>query len=237
MKIKGFDDNAFQESQITILNEPTNDDVEGGVLREIITQSLRLVNRQTDRAGFLREGLFGVCSKETIGQIIENSVSMSKLPLEMLDSVAQAFIEKEERALMDLEKVDLTTYFSYMVRAFLLLLYLYGIPEIALQGKNGEIPLESVGLVMLCIGAGYGIHDSEYALDVALRAYRVGVKQRLIDTSLTKGGLHPFVKQTEVFLEGYITQTAFEKLNAFRLGGLSFQACCKRLQEVLRYKE
>ena len=236
MKVKEFDDNALQESKISILNELTNVNVDGIVMSEIIVQGLRFLNMQMDRAGFLREYLLGVCCKEKIEQIIQNPSLLINLPLEVLDNVAQRVIDDEEKRLFCLEKVDLITYFAYMDRVFFKLLYLYGVPELVLNGK-ADIPLESVYLLTLCIGAGYGIHEAEYALEVALRAYRVGVKQRLINTSLTKGGLYPFVKKTELFLELYITQTAFEKLDAFRSGGLSFQTCCKRLQEILRSKK
>ena len=93
MKVKEFDDNALQESKISILSELTNGKVEGIVMSEIIVQGLRFLNMQMDRAGFLREYLLGVCCKEEIEQIIQNPSLLINLPLEVLDNVAQRVID------------------------------------------------------------------------------------------------------------------------------------------------
>ena len=189
-------------------------------VKAVAVEALRLGNLNIDRAEFLREQFSASYPCAKVAQAISLIPFRADISLKEIDEKAEALIAVEDAALAKNPAKNAVEYYTTLLRAAVKLSYLYGFPQLNCKKEGEDFAAETVNLLILFLGASYGICSAKTALRTAFTAFNAGVKK--------KGGLYPLVKETEAFFERYIPKNGFER--AILVSGLSFKSCCVRLK-------
>lgn len=229
-------------------------------IEDIVAAGLRVPGIRVDREEFLRRELFKRYPRAVIEIAVAQNPAAAGIPVEEMDPIADEVIEFERRCVSGISAAlgspggavmavtipaDIMQYYGYMLRAAQKLLYLYGFPEIDVETEGGRLDAETMNLLILCLGAMYGVAGVNQALHAVAGALAKGVEKKLLRAALTKGTIYPFVKKTAVWFGVAMNKQIFAGF--FRkaipvvggvLGGgityLSFKPCCEKLKGSLR---
>ena len=199
-------------------------------------------------------------SQDVIDDAVRYNPAHAKIPREDIDEIADEVIKYERSLVSGISTalgmpggiamaatipMDLGQYYGYMLRAAQKLMYLYGFPEIDTTEKNQTFDSETLNILILCLGAMYGVAGANAALRGIAGALAKGVEKKLLRAALTKGTIYPLVKRVAKWISINMTKSVFA--NFFKkaipvvggvIGGgitfLSFKPCCDKLKASLQ---
>ena len=229
-------------------------------IEDIIIYGLKIPGIHVDRGNFLRKEFMKRYPQDVIDDAVRYNPAHAKIPLEDINEIADEVIKYERNLVSGISAalgmpggiamaatipMDLGQYYGYMLRAAQKLMYLYGFPEIDTTEKNQTFDSETLNILILCLGAMYGVAGANAALRGIAGAFAKGVEKKLLRTALTKGTIYPIVKSVAKWFGVNMTKSVFA--NFFKkaipvvggvIGGgitfLSFKPCCDKLKASLQ---
>lgn len=229
-------------------------------IEDVIIMGLNVPGVRIDRASFLRKELFKKYSQEVIDDVILHNPLHANIKPEDIDKIADEVIKYERNCVSGISvalgtpggvamvatiPADIAQYYGYMLRVMQKLLYLYGFPEIDLKEKGDVIDTETMNMLVVCMGAMYGVAGANKAIKSIATALGNGVQKQLMKKALTKGTIYPIVKSVSKWFGVKMTKevfTGFFKKSIPVIGGVvgggltffTFKACCDKLKESLQ---
>ena len=229
-------------------------------IEDVIVMGLRVPGIRIDRAAFLQKELQTKCTQETIDDAIAHNPLHAKIPLEVIDKIADEVIKYERNCVSGISTAlgmpggvamvatipaDIAQYYGYMLRATQKLMYLYGFPEIDLEEKGQTFDTETLNVLIICMGVMYGAAGANNALKAMAKALAAGVEKQLLRKALTKGTIYPIVKSVAKWFSVKMTKEVFAgffKKAIPVVGGvigggityISFKPCCDKLKASLQ---
>ena len=229
-------------------------------IEDFIILGLRTPGIRVDRSDFLQKELMKNHPQEVIDDAITYNPAHAKIPASEIDKIADEVIKFERNCVSGISAAlgmpggftmaatiptDIAQYYGYMLRATQKLMYLYGFPEIDTTEKGHKFDSETMNLLIICLGAMYGVHGTSTVLKAMATALGRGVEKKLLRTALTKGTIYPIVKNVSKWFGVNMTKQVFAgffKKAIPVIGGLigggitflSFKPCCDKLKESLQ---
>ena len=229
-------------------------------IEDVIVMGLRVPGIRIDRAAFLQKELHMKCTQEQIDDAIAHNPLHAKIPLEVIDKIADEVIKYERACVSGISTAlgmpggvamvatipaDIAQYYGYMLRATQKLMYLYGFPAIDLEEKGQTFDTETMNVLIICMGVMYGAAGANNALKAMAKALAAGVEKQLLRKALTKGTIYPIVKSVAKWFSVKMTKEVFAgffKKAIPVVGGvigggitfLSFKPCCDKLKTSLQ---
>lgn len=229
-------------------------------IEDVIILGLRTPGVRIDREKFLRKEFKNRLSEENVDLVVETNPAKAKVPSGVVDEVADAVIKFERiqvsgisaalgtpggAAMVATIPADIIQYYGYMLRAAQELMYLYGFPEIDIDGNGEILDAETMNTLILCMGVMYGVAGANNAIKSVARALASGVEKQLLKKALTKGTIYPIVKSVSKWFGVNMTKQIFAgffkkaiPLVAGAIGGgltfFSFKPCCDKLKRTLQ---
>lgn len=229
-------------------------------IEDVIVMGLKVPGIRIDRAAFLQKELQMKCTQEQIDDAIAHNPLHAKIPLEVIDKIADEVIKYERNCVSGISTAlgmpggvamvatipaDIAQYYGYMLRATQKLMYLYGFPAIDLEEKGQTFDTETMNVLIICMGVMYGAAGANNALKAMAKALAAGVEKQLLRKALTKGTIYPIVKSVAKWFSVKMTKEVFAgffKKAIPVVGGvigggitfLSFKPCCDKLKTSLQ---
>lgn len=228
-------------------------------IEDVIILGLKTPGVKIIRADFLKKELKNKYSDEVVREAIKLNPARAGIAVEEIDKIADDVIELERRNVSGISAAlglpggiamaatiptDIAQYYGFMLRAMQELMYLYGWPELGIDGKV-SIDSGTTNVITLCLGAMYGVNGTVSAIKALSNGLAKGVEKKLLNAALTKGTIYPIIKSTLKWFSININKkifAAFFKKAIPVAGGvvsggityLSFKPCCERLKDSLR---
>lgn len=229
-------------------------------IEDIIVLGLKTPGVKISRSKFLSKELEKHYDKCIISTAIEHTPIKAGIDIEVLNKIADNVIKFEQRCVTSISvglgipggasiaatiPADIIQYYGYMLRTAQKLMYLYGFPEITIDENGQNFDSETLNILILCLGAMYGVVGANHAIKAMAKAFAVGVEKKLMRTALTKGTIYPIVKSVSKWFGIKMTKKIFSEFfkKAIPLVGgivgggityMSFKPCCEKLKEVLQ---
>ncbi len=229
-------------------------------IEDIITLGLKTPGVGISRNSFLSKELIKRYPQEVVDEAIAANPAKAGIPVEEIDIIADHVIQFERTCVTGISaalgapggaaiaatiSADIVQYFGYMLRAAQKLLYLYGFPEIDVNEKSQAFDSETLNILIICLGAMYGVAGANTAIKAMARAFASGVEKKLLHAALTKGTIYPIVKNVAKWFGKKMTKEVFSGffkkaipvVGSVVSGGityLSFKPCCEKLKASLQ---
>lgn len=229
-------------------------------IEDFIILGLRTPGIKVNRANFLQKELMKNYPQNVIDDAITYNPAHAKIPSSVIDKIADEVIKYERNCVSGISTAlgmpggfamaatvptDIAQYYAYMLRATQKLMYLYGFPEIDTTEKGHKFDSETINLLIICLGAMYGVHGANTALRTMAAALAKGVEKKLLKAALTKGTIYPIVKRVAKWFGVNMTKKVFAgffKKAIPVVGGVigggitffTFKPCCDKLKESLQ---
>ena len=229
-------------------------------IEDVIIMGLKVPGIRIDRANFLQKELHTKFSQEVIDDAIAFNPLHAKIPVEVIDKIADEVIKYERACVSGISTAlgmpggvamvatipaDIAQYYGYMLRATQKLMYLYGFPAIDVEEKGQTFDSETMNILIICMGVMYGAAGANNALKAMAKALAAGVEKQLLRKALTKGTIYPIVKSVAKWFSVKMTKEVFAgffKKAIPVVGGvigggitfLSFKPCCDKLKASLQ---
>lgn len=229
-------------------------------IEDIIVLGLKTPGIKINRSEFLSKEFEKHYDKSIISTAIEYTPTAAGIDIENLNRIADNVIKFEQRCVTSISvglgipggvamaatiSADIVQYYGYMLRTAQKLMYLYGFPEINIDENGQNFDSETLNILILCLGAMYGVVGANHALKAMAKALAVGVEKKLMRTALTKGTIYPIVKSVSKWFGVRMTKEIFSgffKKAIPVVGGIvgggitymSFKPCCEKLKEALQ---
>ena len=246
-----------KEELVKAIDQNGNGEID---INDIIILGLKTPGVKIKRDEFLRKELFKLYPEETINKTISTTPALAGIKDEDIDKISEEVIKTERNivsgisaalgtpggaAMLATIPADITQYYGCMLRVAQKMLYLYGFPEIDVDGNGDTIDSETLNILTLCLGIMYGVAGANTAIKSMAKALATGVEKKLINTALTKGTIYPIVKEVAKWFGKKMTKEVFAgffKKAIPVVGGvvgggityLSFKPCCDKLKESLK---
>ncbi len=228
-------------------------------IEDIITLGLKTPGIRIRRDVFLAKELIKTQPKEVIDKAIATTPAQAGISQEEIESIAENVIKYERLCVTGISTAlgapggaamaatipaDIIQYYGYMLRAAQKLMYLYGFPEIGINGETQGFDSETMNILIVCLGVMYGVAGANNAIKAIANAFAKGVEKKLLNTALTKGTLYPLVKSVAKWFGVRMTKDVFAgffKKTIPVVGGIigggltfvSFKPCCDKLKASL----
>ena len=229
-------------------------------IEDIIIMGLKTPGIGIRRGDFLKKELMKDYPSDVINKAIAVTPAKAGIPIEEIDKIADSVIQFERTCVTGISAAlgapggaamaatipaDIVQYYGYMLRAAQKLLYLYGFPEIDTDEKSQKFDSETLNILIVCLGAMYGVAGAKNALKAMANALACGVEKKLINSALTKGTIYPIVKNVAKWFGKKMTKEVFAgffKKAIPVVGGIigggityvSFKPCCDKLKKSLQ---
>lgn len=229
-------------------------------IEDIIVLGLKTPGIKINRSDFLLKEFEKHYDKSIIATAIEHTPTTAGIDIENLNRIADDVIKFEQRCVTSISvglgipggvamaatiSADIVQYYGYMLRTAQKLMYLYGFPEINIDENGQNFDSETLNILILCLGAMYGVVGANHALKAMAKALAVGVEKKLMRTALTKGTIYPIVKSVSKWFGVRMTKEIFSgffKKAIPVVGGIvgggitymSFKPCCEKLKGALQ---
>lgn len=248
--------NDTQQSVVKVIDVNGNGqaDIEDFIILGLKTPGIRI-----QREDFLRAEFMKKFPKDTIEKAIASTPAQSGIPIEDINEIADQVIQYERNCVSGISAAlgvpggfsmvatiptDIVQYYGYMLRAAQKLMYLYGFPEIDTNENNQKFDSETLNILILCLGAMYGVQGANAAIKALAKAFAEGVQKKMMKAALTKGTIYPIVKSISKWFGVNMTKQVFSgffKKAIPVVGGvigggltyLSFKPCCLKLKHSL----
>ena len=229
-------------------------------IEDIIIIGLKTPGIRINRSDFLRKELFKNYPQEVIEDAIANTPAHAQIPAKDIDKIADAVIKYERNCVSGISAAlsvtggvtmiatipaDIAQYYGYMLRVTQKLLYLYGFPEIDTEEKGQKFDSETMNILIICLGAMYGVAGANQALRIMAKAFAAGASKKFMKTAVTKGVLYPILRDIlKWFNVNLVKKMVANSIDNFVpvigsvLGGaltfVTFKPCCDRLKASLQ---
>lgn len=229
-------------------------------IEDIVVLGLKTPGVKINRNEFLSKEFEKNYDKTTIENAIANTPSSAGIPVSDLDKIANNVIKFEQKCVTGISvalgmpggaamaatiSADIIQYYGYMLRVAQKLMYLYGFPEINTEENCQNFDSETLNILIVCLGAMYGVAGANHALKAMAKALAGGVEKKLMRTALTKGTIYPIVKSISKWFGVRMTKEVFSgffKKAIPVVGGIigggitymSFKPCCEKLKVALQ---
>lgn len=246
-----------KEELIKALDKNGNGEID---IEDIIILGINTPGVKIDRKDFLKRELSTKYPEHIVDKAIAESPAKAGIKSEDLDKICDAVIVKERNivsgisfalgvpggaAMVATLPADIAQYYGCMLRVMQEELYLYGFPQINVDGNGSVLDSETLNLVTVCLGTMYGVSGASNALKTVAKALSKGVEKKLVGMALTKGTIYPIVKKTASWFGVRMTKQLFAGAIGKAIpvmggvigGGItfaSFKPCCDRLQKSLK---
>ena len=236
-----------------------NGDGEIGI-DDVIIMGLKVPGIKINREAYLRKEFFKKFPEDVIDVAIATNPMTAGIPREEIEKIVDEVIKYERMSVSGISAAlstpggaamaatipaDIAQYYGYMLRATQKMLYLYGFPEIDLEGDGQVIDTETMNMLIICMGVMYGVAGANNALKSVAKALGTGVEKQLMKKALTKGTIYPIVKSVSKWFGVRMTKEIFAGFFKKAIpviggaigGGLtyaSFKPCCDKLRTVLQ---
>lgn len=248
--------NDTQQSVVKVIDVNGNGQVD---IEDFIILGLKTPGIRIQREDFLRAEFMKKFPKDTIEKAIASTPAQSGIPIEDINEIADQVIQYERNCVSGISAAlavpggfsmvatiptDIVQYYGYMLRAAQKLMYLYGFPEIDTNENNQKFDSETLNILILCLGAMYGVQGANAAIKALAKAFAEGVQKKMMKAALTKGTIYPIVKSISKWFGVNMTKQVFSgffKKAIPVVGGvigggltyLSFKPCCLKLKHSL----
>ncbi|WP_279139632.1 hypothetical protein [Faecalicoccus pleomorphus] len=248
--------NDTQQSVVKVIDVNGNGQVD---IEDFIILGLKTPGIRIQREDFLRAEFMKKFPKDTIEKAIASTPAQSGIPIEDINEIADQVIQYERNCVSGISAAlgvpggfsmvatiptDIVQYYGYMLRAAQKLMYLYGFPEIDTNENNQKFDSETLNILILCLGAMYGVQGASAAIKALAKAFAEGVQKKMMKAALTKGTIYPIVKSISKWFGVNMTKQVFSgffKKAIPVVGGvigggltyLSFKPCCLKLKHSL----
>lgn len=246
-----------QEAILGAIDQNGNGEID---IEDVIIMGLKVPGIRIDRASFLQKELQTKFPQEVIDDAISHNPLHAKIPLEVIDKIADEVIKYERACVSGISTAlgmpggvamaatipaDIAQYYGYMLRATQKLMYLYGFPAIDVEEKGQTFDSETMNILIICMGVMYGAAGANNALKAMAKALAAGVEKQLLRKALTKGTIYPIVKSVAKWFSVKMTKEIFAgffKKAIPVVGGvigggitfISFKPCCDKLKASLQ---
>lgn len=246
-----------QQMVMSAIDQNGNGEVD---IEDVIVMGLKIPGIQIDRESFLRKELQSKFSKEIIDDAVAFNPLHANIPVNVIDKLANEVIEYERRCVSGISTLlgmpggmamaatiptDIVQYYGYMLRATQKLMYLYGFPAIDVRENGQKFDSETLNILIICLGAMYGVAGASNALKAMAKALATGVEKHLLRSALTKGTFYPIIKSVAKWFSVNMTKKMFAgffkkviPVAGGIIGGgityLTFKPCCVKLQSSLQ---
>ena len=226
---------------------------------DLIILALKQPGIKIKRDVFLQKELARYCTPETIDAAITSTPAEAKIDSELIEKIADNVIKYERNAVSGISVVlgvpggaamaatipaDIAQYYGFMLRAAQKLMYLYGFPQIEIDGDGLNLDHGTLNSLTICLGVMYGVASANNAIKAMAKALAKGVEKQLLKKALTKGTIYPIVKSVAKWFSVRMTKEVFAGFFKKAIpvvggvvgGGLTFATfapCCRRLQKAL----
>ena len=248
--------NDTQQSVVKVIDVNGNGQVD---IEDFIILGLKTPGIRIQREDFLRAEFMKKFPKDTIEKAIASTPAQSGIPIEDINEIADQVIQYERNCVSGISAAlgvpggfsmvatiptDIVQYYGYMLRAAQKLMYLYGFPEIDTNENNQKFDSETLNILILCLGAMYGVQGANAAIKALAKAFAEGIQKKMMKAALTKGTIYPIVKSISKWFGVNMTKQVFSgffKKAIPVVGGvigggltyLSFKPCCLKLKHSL----
>lgn len=228
-------------------------------IEDIIILGLKTPGVKVERSKFLENEFRIHYDAETIHKAIETTPLYANIPMEDINAIADAVIQRERYFVSGISAIlgapggaamaatipaDIIQYYGYTLRAAQELMYLYGFPEIVSPDNEAQIDTPTMNTLIVAMGVMFGVAGANNAMKAMAKALGVGVEKQLMKRALTKGVIYPIVKSVAKWFGIKMTKEVFAgffkkaiPVAGGVLGGgityLSFKPCCERLKASL----
>lgn len=229
-------------------------------VEDVIILGLKTPGVRIRRDEFLQKELFKLYPEEVINKAIAENPMRAGVESKDIDKIADEVIKFERNCVSGISAAlgmpggaalaatipaDIAQYYGYMLRAAQKLMYLYGFPEIDLNGEGQALDTETLNLLTLCLGVMFGAAGANNAIKSLAKALGTGVEKQLVKKALTKGTIYPIVKSVSKWFGVHMTKEVFAGFFKKAIpiaggvigGGLTyatFKPCCNRLKTSLQ---
>ena len=250
-----------KQEAIKVIDENGNGqiDIEDFIIKAMKTPGIRI-----QRDSFLRKELTVQCGKQKTEEAIRTNPRKAGIDAAVIDKIADNVIKLERNKAtisstglaaipgevavqVATTAADLTQYYVFLIRVAQKLMYLYGFPQLGDKNEDGSFVIDSgtMNLLMLSIGAMYGLQEAVKAIKWVAKGFAVGTQKALMKKALTKGVIYPLVKAVFKKLSVSITKEIFTKFIANSImfvgsvlcGGItyfSFDSCCSNFKAIIK---
>lgn len=229
-------------------------------IEDIIILGLKAPGIKINRAQFLKEELLKKYSQDVIDSVIAKTPAQAKIPSIELNKIADEVIKYEKNCvsaiaaalgmpgglkMADAIPTDIVQYYGYMLRTAQKLLYLYGFPEIDTEEIEQNFDSETMNILILCLGAMYGVAGANNAIKILAKAFAEGAEKKLIKDALAKGAIYPIIKIIIQWFNVNLTKKILSETSKQEIpvaggtigGGINFfafKSSCERLKTTLQ---
>lgn len=249
--------NKGKEELVKALDKNGNGEID---IEDIIIIGINTPGVKINRKDFLKRELSRYYPETTVDKAVRETPAIAGIKAEDLDKICDEVIKKERNVVSGLSfalgvpggaamvatmPADIAQYYGCMLRVMQEELYLYGFPQINVDGNGSVLDSETLNLVTICLGTMYGVAGAKNALQTVAKALSKGVEKKLINMALTKGTIYPIVKKVASWFSIRMTKQIFAGAIGKAIpvvggvvgGGLtfvSFKPCCDRLKDSLK---
>ena len=229
-------------------------------VEDIIILGLKTPGVRIKRDEFLLKELQKNHDESVIKEAIAFTPSKAGIMPEEIDKIADTVISFERNCVTTMSvalgapggaamaatiPADIVQYYGYMLRAAQKLMYLYGFPQINIDEEEQSFDSETLNILIVCLGAMYGVAGANSAIKTMAKALASGVEKKLMKTALTKGTIYPIVKSISKWFGVKMTKEVFAgffKKAIPVVGGVlgggityaTFKPCCDKLKLSLQ---
>lgn len=228
-------------------------------IEDIIVLGLRAPLVHIERDDFLRKEFSRKHPQSQVEAIVNSTPLKAGIAPNEIDEIADEVIKFERTKVSGISTVlsapgglavlatlpmDLGQYYGALFRVMQELMYLYGFPQIDTKEKENGFDSEMLNVLILCMGAMYGVNEANVALKSAAAALGRGMEKQLGRFTLKRGTIYPVVKSVAKYFDvkmsrklyGQIVGKSIPVAGAMIGGGITFftfKPCCDRLKATL----
>lgn len=251
---------VLAKSQVAVINSIDQNDNGKIDIEDVVILGMKTPGVRINRADFLRKEFFKSFPKEVIDKAIASTPALANISPEAIDKIADEVIKFERNCVSGISAalgapggvasvatatVDIVQYYAYMLRTMQKLMYLYGFPEIDTHDGEQVLDSETMNILIICLGAMYGVAGANQALHTMAKAFAAGASKKIMNTAITKGALFPIVKEIakwfNVRLVKRMVVNSIDNIVPI-VGGVvggaitfvTFKPCCDKLKKSLQ---
>ena len=227
-------------------------------LENVLRTAMKTPMVKINREKFLRNELIKYCSEDIVEEAIRTNPAKAGISRKTVDKISLQVINYETSKVTGISVVaslpggvatfgavaaDITSYFTFALRAVQKLAYLYGFEQFEL--KEEDVDSETMNEIMIFLGVMFGVQGASSVLAKLANALAENVAKKLAQRALTKGVIYPIVKKVAMAVGLRMTKQIFADSVASAIpiaggalsGGLTFamfRPCCMKLRNNLR---
>jgi hypothetical protein len=226
-------------------------------LEKVLSTAMRTPGVKINRAKFLRKELIKYCDEDTIAEAIKMNPAKAGISKNLINKISKHVIDYETTkvtgisvaaslpggvAAVGAAAADITSYFTFILRAIQKLAYLYGFEQFELDGD--DMDSETMHYILIFVGVMFGVQGAANVLQKFANILETRISKKLAQEALTKGAIYPIVKKVatnvgirmtkQIFADG--VASAVPVLGGALSGGLTyamFKPGCMKLRKNL----